>query len=676
MTGVEQVSFTSKTLESLLSTHNYIISKIDAISDTMQQSSRLKLDVPLFSGDNVLIWIFQMENFFAFHQTPCEQRLNIASLYMTGVAINWYHLMHRTHQISTWEAFIKSLELRFLNPESKQLHEVIQTSTVSAYIVEFEALATQMTTIGLVDVLDCFISGLRDDIKRELLILKPSSVSEAMCMAKLVEAGKLQSSSISPLLSEDDSVSTPLQGTMDGADDDVNDDDDDKVTSLVNGGSTTPLGTTDTCLSVGGTGASLNYVDCFFEEGCRRSNSNDFISQMPDEVLVTILSLLTIKEAATTSILSTRWRLMWRGLIKLNFHGNQTFDVLYDMFCDDFSECDKYINQVNSVIQSYNHPMIEDFRILYPLNNQRRSVVDQWLQFAVNKKVEFLELDLSPGYSNYDFPLRLSEMELVSLKKLILKKVKVSDTILVNLVSNSPNLETLSILDPLDLRNIHVGGQALKLKHFEILETCGYFIRSIYLSDFDLESFTYSGGEIRLRFSHLPKLNKVDLGQICWWPVDKVFEIVSTCASSLQSLSIAVYPDKRHVKPKQLYELPNVKQLRMMLRGNKHLLDLAYIVNAFPKMESFKLEIDWTGAVVRRKTRDDTNHHEHLKCVEIVGYKGRKYDFELVAYIINIADALKKIVIGISKEFKQQAARSYAKRVESILPQGVELVIL
>ena len=72
-----------------------------------------KLEIPLFSGDNVLGWLFQIEHFFHFHNTPPDQRLDIASFYMSGLALGWFKWMHSTNQLSTWEAFTNALEIRF-----------------------------------------------------------------------------------------------------------------------------------------------------------------------------------------------------------------------------------------------------------------------------------------------------------------------------------------------------------------------------------------------------------------------------------------------------------------------------------------------------------------------------------------------------------------------------------
>lgn len=72
---------------------------------------------------------------------------------------------------------------------------------------------------------------------------------------------------------------------------------------------------------------------------------------------------------------------------------------------------EKYIKQVNSVIRSFNDPMVHDFRIRYGLTRSHKGDIDKWLQFAANKKVKFLQLDLMGRWysgENYDFPVRLS----------------------------------------------------------------------------------------------------------------------------------------------------------------------------------------------------------------------------------------------------------------------------
>ncbi|CAM8968817.1 unnamed protein product [Rhodiola kirilowii] len=156
-----------------------------------QSTKPPKLDLPPFTGDNVTSWLFQIERFFMFHETPEDQKLHIAAFYMSGPALQWVHWMHRTHQLTSWDSFVRNLELRFgpsayQNPEGS-LYKLRQHASVSSYLTEFETLSTRTSGLSSENLLNCFVSGLRDDIRRELYLLRPTSLHQAIGMAKLVE---------------------------------------------------------------------------------------------------------------------------------------------------------------------------------------------------------------------------------------------------------------------------------------------------------------------------------------------------------------------------------------------------------------------------------------------------------------------------------------------------------
>lgn len=117
----------------------------------------------------------------------------------------------------------------------------------------------------------------------------------------------------------------------------------------------------------------------------------DRISELADEVLVSILTLLPLNEAATTSILSKRWRYLCRYLLEstmtLNFDAEKTLCSLIDLNREEREQkiC-RYVDWVNNVVEQHTWPKIEQFRIAFDLDNSFSSSINKWIQFSMIEK--------------------------------------------------------------------------------------------------------------------------------------------------------------------------------------------------------------------------------------------------------------------------------------------------
>jgi hypothetical protein len=175
-------------------------------------NTTIKLEIPRFDGSDALGWIFKINQFFDFHQTPADQRLNIASFYMEGEALTWYQWMHSNGSLHSWQAFLHALELRFAPSQYEDpkgaLCKLCQTSSVREYHKAFEALANRITELPPQFYLSCFISGLRADIRREVLTFQPASLSQAMSLAKLQEEKLNDKTNLPPYRRPEPSTST------------------------------------------------------------------------------------------------------------------------------------------------------------------------------------------------------------------------------------------------------------------------------------------------------------------------------------------------------------------------------------------------------------------------------------------------------------------------------------
>jgi hypothetical protein len=67
------------------------------------------------------------------------------------------------------------------------LFKLAQTGSVTEYFKEFNALANRVYGVSNEAFLDCFISGLQPEIRRDVTTLTPSSITKAYALATLYE---------------------------------------------------------------------------------------------------------------------------------------------------------------------------------------------------------------------------------------------------------------------------------------------------------------------------------------------------------------------------------------------------------------------------------------------------------------------------------------------------------
>ncbi|THG03337.1 F-box/FBD/LRR-repeat protein At5g53840-like [Camellia sinensis] len=433
-------------------------------------------------------------------------------------------------------------------------------------------------------------------------------------------------------------------------------------------------------------------------------NSENQITELPNDLIAPILSWLTVKEALRTSIVAKQWRYLWTSVSALNFDANETLDTIVANPELRDVERSKYINFVNHVVKHHRGLTIDEFRICFDLDETSNDDIEGWVQFAMRKEVQWLVLDLSENgestrkhSQNYTFPLRLVEgmqhcnFGFKSLKSLSLKWVNINGQVFEYLLSNCTALDHLSIYSSGDLVNVRVAGLSLKLKSLELVFCLG--LEKIEICDTNLVSFTYLGPVISLYLNNVPMLKMLYIGEGDSGLKNDIFSQLLCCHSQLEFLALDMLHPERTMKLPSLPEFSNLKKLVLKIgaRADDSLLQFtSLMIKACPYLDRFVLELIWKSPAKRRRKvgKAAQSPHQHLKLVEIIGYFGRSSDDEIVMYCFENAVALQKIVIDPHTEILKQNlsvmgqnkweenARIRARKLESKKPRDVEFVIL
>ncbi|VFQ77461.1 unnamed protein product [Cuscuta campestris] len=151
-----------------------------------------KLEPPKCDGSDPLRWLYKVQEYFQFYDTPPEERLRCVALMLEGAAADWFPWRRTNNLLAGWEDFVDKFKLRFDSQHYVdylgQLAKLRQRGTVMEYQGEFEKLLQHVTGAGEDILISLFHAGLRSHLQQEIGLLKPETLSDSFALARELEA--------------------------------------------------------------------------------------------------------------------------------------------------------------------------------------------------------------------------------------------------------------------------------------------------------------------------------------------------------------------------------------------------------------------------------------------------------------------------------------------------------
>ncbi|KAH9621409.1 hypothetical protein KSS87_012543 [Heliosperma pusillum] len=371
--------------------------------------------------------------------------------------------------------------------------------------------------------------------------------------------------------------------------------------------------------------------DCDFGE--------DRISGLPDDIILTFLSPMGMKEAAKTSILSKRWRYLWAKRTHLDFN------YLCVLPARDL------ILRISCGCRDAHH-------------------FDKWVKFAVSRKVKNLELNsrlygafYTPGADILKLSVGIGDSGITSLTSLHLNRVNVGGDFIEFLLSNCHHLERLYVdMGPstnLVFRSMPMlveaafGGACFK-SPVSIFHRISHIAAHISKLSLDMKYYKFPPGALPT-FCNLKHLNMV----VMYTPCDRfdIIRLLEACPV-LRELKLEVYW--------YIYDL-----------GIE-----AYVLEIVDTLSGDDLEVELDYFELRQTER---NSHPSLKLLEIAGFGGCSYDVDIIISIMRSAWNLETIICDPHRSDSDMydtydddvlTSRARAYTLAKIIPPKISVVII
>ncbi|XP_016445229.1 F-box protein At5g03100-like isoform X2 [Nicotiana tabacum] len=193
----------------------------------------------------------------------------------------------------------------------------------------------------------------------------------------------------------------------------------------------------------------------------------DRISQLPDSLLVQILSLLPTKDAVASCASSKRWRYLWTSIYNFLF------------ISIDCKKAENFMSFVDHVLTHSTCSKIKKFQL--DLGYTSGLKISQWISFAVERKVEDVVLCSYDDDLSFELPISIctcsslitldwsccvvdkeSVIEWKYLKSLKLNYIFIDDDDIAKILSGCPALETLELSSFDGFRRLEITSSNLK----------------------------------------------------------------------------------------------------------------------------------------------------------------------------------------------------------------------
>nr|POF01502.1 hypothetical protein CFP56_45303 [Quercus suber] len=149
-----------------------------------------------------------------------EGRWQQGGSHVGGEAQLWYQLLQQETDTTTWATFKTGLLARYgptqFYDHFGELTKLQQTSTVKEYQSQFEQLLAKVGYLPPPRQVSCFVSGLKESIKADVLAGRPLDLTTAIGLARLFEA-RNNSLRRPPVTSQTVARTNPITSKEEGA---------------------------------------------------------------------------------------------------------------------------------------------------------------------------------------------------------------------------------------------------------------------------------------------------------------------------------------------------------------------------------------------------------------------------------------------------------------------------